>query len=206
MILESPTKLVAQHFTTDDVNQLVQAARAGSEEAFEGLIRMYHLDVRLFLLRYLGSPNESDEVAQEVFIEVFKSISQFKGTGSIKSWILGIARNRAMTHLKKEITWRKKHSSNFFDEISQSCINLSNDQVTENENWNHELMILQNCLKKLTPPHHELIQQFYFEKRSADAIGQQTGKKPGAVRMLLMRIRKSLEKCMRKSRQQGEPL
>ena len=203
MLLDSASELVAQQYSTDNLNELVQAAREGSEEAFEQMIRMYHRDVRVFVLRFLGSATEADEIAQEVFIQVFKSISSFNGASTLKTWILGIARNRVLTHLKKEIAWKKKHQSNLLDEISEFCFTASTDNIVDDDQWEKDLTLLQYCLEKLRPEHTDVVQRFYFEKQSAEDIGEQVGKKSGAIRMLLMRIRKSLEKCIRKNRNQG---
>ncbi|MBL8853978.1 MAG: RNA polymerase sigma factor, partial [Planctomycetaceae bacterium] len=69
---------------------------------FEEIVRLYQRDVRFYVARFLGRDTAADDVAQEVFVQVYRSLSQFSGRGSLKSWILGIARHLVGTWFRQQ--------------------------------------------------------------------------------------------------------
>ena len=73
----------------DEETHLAKAAAAGDAAAFSQLVRRHEGAVRRFLLRLSGQG--ADDLAQEVFIQAWRLGSTWRGTGSYKSWLMGIA-------------------------------------------------------------------------------------------------------------------
>ncbi len=90
---------------------LVQAA-AGDERAFEQLYKQTHRRVYAYLMRSLNKSNFVDDVLVETYTEVWKSAARFKGEAKVTTWIIGIARNLAMNHLRKD---KNKHHEDISD-------------------------------------------------------------------------------------------
>jgi RNA polymerase sigma-70 factor (ECF subfamily) len=76
---------------------LVIRLRAGDEQAYAELYRRVHPWVFGFALRRLGDPTEAEDVAQDVFLQVYRSIERYEGRSSLLSWIFGIARHRTLS-------------------------------------------------------------------------------------------------------------
>ena len=74
--------------------------RARDERAFDMLVRAYERRVCALIVRMLGTPAEAQDVAQEVFVQVFRAIDQFRGESRLSTWIFRIAvnltKNRAL--------------------------------------------------------------------------------------------------------------
>ncbi len=90
---------------------LVEALKAGSEEAFSQLIAQYGGPLYSLLVRSLSDPADAADVTQDVFIKVFRSIGSFHGESSLRTWIYRIAMNEAsnsrrwwVRHKKAEVT------------------------------------------------------------------------------------------------------
>ena len=66
------------------------AAAGGDLEAFTSLVRRHESAVRAFLARTAGR-DRADDVAQETFVKAWRSAASFRGTGSYRGWLLGIA-------------------------------------------------------------------------------------------------------------------
>ena len=80
---------------------LVALARGGEYEAFEELVRRYRNDVVALAHHFVGNREEAWDLSQEVFLKVFKSLRQFRGDASFKTWLLRITANRCKDHFKK---------------------------------------------------------------------------------------------------------
>jgi RNA polymerase sigma-70 factor (ECF subfamily) len=70
------------------------------EEAFNEVVRAYSDRVYNLVLRLLGSPSEAEDIAQEVFVTVFKSIESYRGEAKLSTWILRIAANHSKNRIK----------------------------------------------------------------------------------------------------------
>jgi len=73
----------------DDDARLAKAAAAGDAAAFSQLVRRHEGSVRRFLLRLSGQ--SADDLAQEAFIQAWRFGSTWRGTGTYRSWLIGIA-------------------------------------------------------------------------------------------------------------------
>jgi RNA polymerase sigma-70 factor, ECF subfamily len=70
------------------------------EDAFNEIVRAYSDRVYSLVLRLVGSPAEAEDLAQEVFVTVFKSIETYRGEAKLSTWILRIAANHAKNRIK----------------------------------------------------------------------------------------------------------
>jgi len=93
----------------DPYAELAQRAVAGDVAAFEQIVRAFGDRVRSIALRMLGDASEADDLAQEVFIAVYRSLGQFRGEAKLATWILRIARNHCLNRIKSR--HRRSHGS-----------------------------------------------------------------------------------------------
>lgn len=178
---------------TESECALIQRTRNGSHTAFAELIRRNHGSVRAVLYRYFRDDDEIDELAQRAFISAFRSIDQFRGDARFGSWLVAIARRQAAMYLREE-SRRRKHEASAGELVLQRWSDDSSDGEEDTES---KLATLAECLRLLPPHSHDAVQQFYFERQSIDSIAASQGRSAGATRMLLMRIRRTLAKCVK---------
>jgi len=74
-------------------HDLVAAARAGDERAFETLVRAHADAVYGHALRFFGDPPTAEDATQEVFIKMFRSLASFDGRSALSTWLFRITRN-----------------------------------------------------------------------------------------------------------------
>lgn len=86
----------------DDSNEqeLVEGLRRGDESAYRELVRLYQHRVFTIVLRLVGDREEAVDVAQDVFVTVFRSAASFRGDSLLSTWLYRVAVNRARNHLK----------------------------------------------------------------------------------------------------------
>jgi RNA polymerase sigma-70 factor (ECF subfamily) len=80
--------------------RFVSLLKRGDERAFTILVRRCQNQVFSLCCRFLSSPEDAREVAQEVFVAIFKQIQNFKGDAKLTTWVYRIATNHALNRLK----------------------------------------------------------------------------------------------------------
>src|SRR5204862_355510 len=80
---------------------LVARARAGDLEALEALYRAFETPVYNVALRMLRTPEDAEDVLQETFLEVVRSIKQYRGEGHLWGWIKRIAASKALMRIRR---------------------------------------------------------------------------------------------------------
>jgi RNA polymerase sigma factor (sigma-70 family) len=83
----------------DDVT--LARARRGDIDALEGLYRVFSLPVHTIATRICRSRDEAEEVLQETFLEVSRSIGTFRGEGALGAWVRRIAVSKALTSMRR---------------------------------------------------------------------------------------------------------
>ncbi|MBI2423339.1 MAG: sigma-70 family RNA polymerase sigma factor [Candidatus Hydrogenedentes bacterium] len=84
-----------------DEARLVAWAQAGRMEAFEELVRRFRNEVYALAYHFLRNREEAWDTSQEVFIKAYRSLKQFRGEASFKSWLLRITANHCKDQFKK---------------------------------------------------------------------------------------------------------
>ena len=80
---------------------LVARARSGDLEALEALYRAFETPVYNLALRMLRNPEDAEDVLQETFLEVVRSIKQYRGEGHLWGWIKRIAASKALMRIRR---------------------------------------------------------------------------------------------------------
>ena len=71
---------------TNSEQELISEIRRGNTRAFSDLVDSYKDLVFTLAVRMLGNREEAEEVSQDVFIKVYKSLSKFKGDSKLSTW------------------------------------------------------------------------------------------------------------------------
>ena len=103
-----------------DEKVLIEPLQRGSEDAFKQLVELYQDKVYNTVLGFLHSPEDAEDVAQEVFIEVFNAIGKFRGEAKLSTWIYRIAVNKSLEYIRKQKRQKRfAFFTNIFD-LSES--------------------------------------------------------------------------------------
>ncbi len=88
-------------YEVDPDRTLVNEASAGSLDAFDTLVRRYQTRLVNYALAIVHDTGEAEDVAQETFIRVYRSLKRFRGDSSFKTWLYTIATNTARTAIER---------------------------------------------------------------------------------------------------------
>jgi RNA polymerase sigma-70 factor (ECF subfamily) len=177
--------------------KLVRALRAREEDAFSELVRTYQHKVFNIIFRILGDRHEAEDVAQEVFITVFKHIDSFRGDAKFSTWLYRVATNHARNRVKYlSRRARKKHQDIMDTPEGDMADNPLGSQLArpDKQAQAHELeVIIQQGLALLGSEHREIIVLRDIENLTYQEISTITGLAEGTVKSRLFRARVALK-------------
>ncbi len=174
--------------------ELVRRAQGGSPEAFRDLVRRHQAQVHAFLGRYIARLDAVEDLAQETFLKAYRHLKAYRGESSFRVWLLGVAKNEALMHLRSERSRRTREAASFEATLAGWLAERGESSPVEDQE--RELRALENCLQGLAPESAAMIDAFYFKGQGAADLARSTGKREGAVRMTLLRIREVLRQCV----------
>jgi len=187
----------------DPGDLLIARARQGDQAAFGELVRQHERPVRAYLARLLGDLHAADDIAQEVFMESYRSLARYRGSGAFRSWLLGTAHHKAVSLLRSRAHRRTEPVADV--EAALGTVRLARAEADGSEPADLERLgdALARCLGKLPDKSRRLVERHYTEGESAEAIARSAGRTGSAVRMALLRIRTALGECI--TRQLAKP-
>ncbi len=100
LTLQGPVQALPRNVEADDA-ELIAQALGGSETAFAALIHRYQDRVFRLLSRYSRDPLECEDLAQDVFLKVFRKLHTFQHDSAFFTWLYRIAVNTATDHLSR---------------------------------------------------------------------------------------------------------
>jgi RNA polymerase sigma-70 factor (ECF subfamily) len=83
-------------------DQLISGIKSGNESAFRELVETYQKQVFNTCNALIHNTHDADDLSQEVFIEVFRSVNRFRGDARLSTWIYRIAVNKALNHIRRQ--------------------------------------------------------------------------------------------------------
>jgi RNA polymerase sigma-70 factor, ECF subfamily len=174
--------------TTNDEHILIEAINNGDTRAYAQLVDRYKDLVYTLALRMLKHKEEAEEVAQDTFIKVFKSLDKFKGDSKFSTWIYRVAYNTCLDNIKRN----KKHLNNVtIDEFTFNKLDTI-DNALDNIISEEKSTLIKNCINKLPEDSSALLTLFYFEELSLEEISKIINVEANTVKVKLFRARKKL--------------
>jgi RNA polymerase sigma factor (sigma-70 family) len=109
--------------------KIINGLKAGDREAFQALFGLYRRQVFNTCLGLLQHAHDAEDVAQEVFIEVFRSADKFRGDSKLSTWLYRIAYNKCLDHLRSKN--RSKRSGNVVSLDGEAAPQIPTDNFFE---------------------------------------------------------------------------
>ncbi len=174
--------------TINDDQKLIDAINKGDTKAYTQLVNRYKDLVYTLAIRMVRNREEAEEVAQDTFIKVFKSLDKFKGDSKFSTWIYKVTYNTCLDRIKKN----KKHLNDVpIDEFTfnklETIDNALDNLIKEEKN-----RLIKNCINKLPEDSSALLTLFYFEDLSLEEISKIINIEANTVKVKLFRARKKL--------------
>ncbi|MDT7833157.1 RNA polymerase sigma factor [Flavobacteriaceae bacterium S356] len=174
--------------------------KSGKQSAYVQLLKDFEQKVFATCLSFVPNKEDAEDIAQEVFLEVFRSISKFKGNAKLSTWIYRIATNKCLEFIRKK---NAKKRFAFMQSIFGNDIPL--DKTSFFTEFKHPGILMENKEKSetifkainLLPESQRIV--FTLAKidgKSYQEIVEITGKSLSSVESIMFRAKKNLQQSL----------
>ncbi len=165
----------------------IRRVKAGDVQAFSYIVSHYQRMILTTVLKIVDNREDAEDITQEVFIKVFKSLSQFKEESEFSTWLYRIAYNTTLSELRrKKIIFHSLEDHSYHLQDEELCDEI--DTLGKEE----KMQYLDEAMKRLSPDEAFLITLFYLNDQSIDEISRITSLTVANVKVKLHRTRKKL--------------
>lgn len=182
---------------------LLKRLRERDERAFRELIETHRDRVYNITYRMLGNRPEAEDVAQEVFITVFKTIDTFREEAKFSTWLYRVTVNHCKNRIKY-LARRHERDRDELDETSSQTTGAINGTPLRNPQPDRALesaqmeILLQQAIENLDDEHRIVVVLRDVEDLSIEEICEITGLPDGTVKSRLHRARLALRKKLQR--------
>lgn len=176
--------------TVPDDAALVAAALGGDQHAFGEIVTRYQRLLCSLAYSSLGNLNESEDVAQDTFVEAWNKLGNLQEPQKLKAWLCGILRFKISHHHRREARQPLRHAS----ELDETGELASNDETIEDFVMKQEEQtLLWQALEAVPETYRETLVLYYREHRSVEHVANALDLSQEAVKQRLSRGRKLLQ-------------
>jgi RNA polymerase sigma-70 factor (ECF subfamily) len=194
---ECTTEVFSPAAAHEEDAALIAGLRAGDECAYEILIQRFEQPVYNLVSRLVDDPGDAADVAQEVFLKVFRKVGGFRSESSLKTWIYRIAVNEArnqrrwfIRHRGKEIGLESESDAqgpqDWLSDPARSPYQTALDQETH--------ALIESSLQKVSPNYRAALVLREVEGLSYEEISEVLEVSLGTVKSRILRGREALRK------------
>ncbi len=177
--------------------QFIILLKEGTNQAFGQLLDEYQQKVFGTCISFVPNQEDAEDIAQEVFIEVFNSIAKFKGDSKLSTWIYRITTNKCLEFIRKKNTKKRFgfmqslmgndtpiDKSSYFTEFNHPGIQLENKEKSE---------ILFAAINRLPEAQRIVYTLNKVDDLSYQEVSDITEKSISSIESLLFRAKKNLK-------------
>ncbi len=166
----------------------IQRIQKGDTACFACLLDKYSRPVHSLILKVVQNREDAEELAQDVFMKVFRNLGKFKGESSFSTWIYRIAYNTAISATRKKKYEFLAVEETQLTNISEEEVELAMGRCSSSG----QIERLEKALLLLPPDERAIILLFHIEQKTIEDITTITGLSYSNVKTRLHRIRKKL--------------
>src|SRR3569833_2699471 len=154
---QASQSIIAAQATSDDM--LLQSIADGNRTSMHILYCRHNVRVYRFILRIVRDATTAEDLVSQVVLDVWRTAGQFQGRSQVSTWLLSIARFKALTAMRQRR----------FEDIDQDDVReIADDSDTPETSLDRSdtSAIQHACIQKLSPAHREIITLVYYQKKT----------------------------------------
>jgi len=154
------------------------------------LFARHQVRVYRFVLRFVGNQAVAEDLISEVFLDVWRQADRFEGRSAVSTWLLGIARFKALSSMRRK-------PDEELDEETAGAIEDSSDDPEVAVQKKDKGAALRKCLQTLSPEHQEVINLVYYHEKSVEEVAEIVGIPEATVKTRMFYARKRLSELLK---------
>jgi RNA polymerase sigma-70 factor (ECF subfamily) len=180
----APSAWAATLGTSSD-EALIKRIADRDQLAMRTLFARYRVALYRWLLRLVSDTATAEDLLSEVFLDVWRHAAVFEGRSSVSTWLLAIARNKAIS------ARRRRPDVELNDELTSTLADPADDPELMLEKKDRE-EVLRRSVAQLSQGHAEIIDLVYYHGKSVNEVAEVTGLNAATVKTRMFYARKKL--------------
>ena len=156
------------------------------------LYARHHVRVYRFVLRLVRNEATAEDLISEVFLDVWRQAGKFEGRSAASTWMLSIARFKALSAL------RRRPEEELDDETAEQIEDHADDPETALAKKDKG-SALRQCLAKLSADHREIVDLVYYHEKSVDEVARIVGVPAATVKTRMFYARTKLADLLKQA-------
>jgi len=176
------------------VTKNITKAQEGNQSAFRFLFNHYWDTVYFFIYKKTQDEDEAEDITIKTFAKAFDKIGTFNPDYSFKSWLMAIAKNIHIDHLRKI-----KAATVSIDKDDREAYFILDESLSPEDVIiaKQNLKVLLSCIKELKPHYQEIINLRYFREMAYKEIAETLDEPMNTIKVKLLRARKLLAEIIK---------
>jgi RNA polymerase sigma-70 factor (ECF subfamily) len=177
----------------DRVRALLTRIGKQDQAAFEELYKAFSRKVYAYVLNMLRDQVKAEEVLVDTMYQVWRNPTQFRGDSLFSTWLIGVARNKALMVFRSR---RPDEDHDDLDDVAETTADESEDayaQLAQKQRTDG----VRHCMDKLSDEHRECLHLVFYEGYSLAEVAEVQRCPENTVKTRLFHARQKIKNCLR---------
>jgi RNA polymerase sigma factor (sigma-70 family) len=174
-------------------NEIISKVLGGDQQAYALLVDRYQRYVFTLTLRFLKTREDAEEVAQDVFIKVYRSLADFRGASKFSTWLYTIVNTTSITFLRKKKLETYSLDNEKVFEAADSIDSGMRANLVEQKS---RVAMVNQAIRLLNTDDAEILTLFYKGEQTLEEIAAILAIEPNTAKVRLHRARTRLKDKM----------
>ncbi len=184
----SPAQAAEREISLDDM--LIERIAGGDRLAMRTLFARHRMPLYRWLVRLVRDEALAEDLVSEVFLDVWRRAASFEARSSVSTWLLGIARHKALSARRRRI------DVELDEQIAAAVADPGDDPEVALQRKNRD-ELLRRSLANLSPEHGEVIDLVYYHGKSVKEVAEIVGAAEATVKTRMFYARKKLAELVK---------
>lgn len=172
--------------------ELIESFMKGNQNAFNFIVRKYQKKVYWVVRKMVLDHDDADDLTQEVFLKLYRSIGDFRGESKFFTYVYKIAINYSLNHIVKNKKMYKR-KSDLDDEFIKSPDKIADEELNSKE----KTLLLEEAIRSLPEQQRAVFNLRYYENLTYEEISNIMNKSVGGMKANYFHAIKKLEKFLK---------
>ena len=184
-----------------NTDELIERCLAGDQQAWDLIVRQHWRKVFNLAYKFVGRHDEAEDLAQDIFVKIFKALHTFDRRANFQTWLISISRNLCIDHYRSV---RKERETMARDVDASQLSPVSRERGPHGQLEQLDLrLIIRRALAELPATLREAVVLRDLKEFSYQEIADQLGLPEGTVKSRINRGRLELARQLRRLQSQG---
>ena len=158
---------------------IIESFINGNTSAFNLIVLKYQRKIYWVIRKFVLDHDDADDLTQEVFLKLYKSLGDFRGESALYTYIYKIAVNYSLNHIKKN-----KVLSTYKKEIDSEAFRIKSDEAGSDEKFDKDInsRMIKEAIESLPEQQRAVFAMRFYEEMSYDEIAKILGTSVGGLK------------------------